>query len=104
MINKLPQELLEKELITQDQFARIEPLTSGKIVSVFYELRILLYLGIMLFTTGMGILIYENIGDLGHLVAIVALIGLTTACYWFVLQRSVAYSNGIVKHPVPYSD
>ena len=104
MIKKLPQELLEKVLINKDQFDRIEPLFSGKLVSVFYELRILLYLGVMLLTTGLGILIYQNIGDLGHLLSIIFLIALTTLCYWFVMKRSVPYSNGLIKHPIPYYD
>ena len=34
-----------------------------------------LYLGVMLFTTGAGILIYQNIGDIGHVISI----GLLTA-------------------------
>jgi hypothetical protein len=104
MIKKLPQELFEKVLLDKDQFARIEPLVSGKMISVFYELRILLYLGIMLLTTGLGILIYQNIGDLGHLISIIVLIILTSTCYWFTFKHSIAYSNGIVKHPVPYYD
>lgn len=104
MIKKLPQELLEKVLINKDQFDRIEPLFSGKLVSVFYELRILLYLGVMLLTTGLGILIYQNIGDLGHLLSIIFLIGLTTVCYWFVMTRSLPYTHDQVKHPIPYYD
>ena len=49
MTRSTPHELLEKGLITQDQFSKIEVVTSGKVVSVFYELRTLLYLGVMLF-------------------------------------------------------
>ncbi|MES1221265.1 MAG: DUF2157 domain-containing protein, partial [Bacteroidota bacterium] len=67
MIKGLPKELLDKNLITADQFNKIDPVVSGKIVSVFYELRTLLYLGVMLLATGLGILIYQNIGGLGHL-------------------------------------
>jgi Predicted membrane protein (DUF2157) len=104
MIKKLPQELFEKVLLTKDQFVRIEPLVSGKMISLFYELRILLYLGIMLLSTGLGILIYQNIGDLGHLMSIILLIGLTTACYWFAFKKSVGYHNDNIKHPIPYYD
>jgi hypothetical protein len=73
MIQGLPKELADKKLITPEQFEKIDLITSGKIVSVFYELRTLLYLGVMLFTTGAGILIYQNIGDLGHLISIILL-------------------------------
>jgi len=35
MTRNTPRELLEKNLITEDQFKRIESITSGKILSVF---------------------------------------------------------------------
>ena len=84
MTRDTPRELLDKGFINEDQFTKIDVITSGKVVSVFYELRSLLYLGVMLFTTGVGILIYQNIGDLGHLLSIIALIILTTGCFFYV--------------------
>ena len=54
MTHKIPRDLLEKNLITPDQFEKINAITSAKIVSVFYELRTLLYLGVMLLCTGAG--------------------------------------------------
>ncbi len=86
MTNNTPRELLDKGLITPEQFTKIDLITSGKVVSVFYELRTLLYLGILLLTTGLGILIYENIGELGHLAAITLLVILTDCM--FLLRRS----------------
>src|SRR5678815_775724 len=102
MTRQTPQELLEKGLITQEQFQKIEPIVSGKIVSVFYELRTLLYLGVMLFTTGAGILIYQNIGELGHITAIIALGVLTLVCFWYAIKNGAEYSNGTIKAPTPY--
>jgi hypothetical protein len=58
----------------------------------------------MLFTTGMGILIYENIGDIGHIVSIIALCVLTIVCFWYVFKHAVAYSNEQVTSPNPYYD
>jgi len=77
MTQQTPKELFDKSIITEEQFNKIDLITSGKIVSVFYELRSLLYLGVMLFTAGAGILIYQNIGELGHIAAIIALCVLT---------------------------
>ncbi|HEV8515419.1 MAG TPA: DUF2157 domain-containing protein [Cyclobacteriaceae bacterium] len=104
MIRHTPQELLEKGLITQEQFQKIEPIVSGKIVSVFYELRTLLYLGVMLFTTGAGILVYQNIGSIGHVVSIIALTILMLVCFWYVHKLEVGYSNEAVQAPTPYYD
>jgi hypothetical protein len=104
MIRKTPRELLDKGLIDQEQFRTIDPIVSGKIISVFYELRSLLYLGILLFTAGVGILIYENIGDVGHIVSLTALFVLTCACFWYAFKKGPPYDNGEVKQPTPYSD
>ncbi len=104
MIKNLPKELLDKNLISQDQFEKIDLITSGKIVSVFYELRTLLYLGVMLFTTGAGILIYQNIGELGHLISIILLSILCAICFWYVAKHAAPYSNLKIKWPTPYFD
>ena len=63
MTQQTPRELFDKGIISEEQYVKIDAIHSGKIVSVFYELRTLLYLGVLLFTTGAGLLIYENIGE-----------------------------------------
>jgi hypothetical protein len=104
MTRQTPRELLEKGLITQEQFQKIEPIVSGKIISVFYELRTLLYLGVMLFTTGAGILIYQNIGSIGHIISIIALTILMVICFWYAFKYEVEYTYGPVQSPTPYYD
>lgn len=104
MTKETPKELFDKGFITQEQFNKIDVISSGKVVSVFYELRSLLYLGVMLFTAGAGILIYLNIGELGHLISILALSLLTIACFWYVISRAADYSHERVKPPTPYYD
>jgi hypothetical protein len=104
MSDRIVKELFDKGFIREDQYKRIEPIVSGKIISVFYELRTLLYLGVMLLATGLGILIYENIGELGHLIAIVALCTIAGVCFWYVMQKAVPYSNSKVSSPSPYFD
>jgi hypothetical protein len=104
MTKETPKELFEKGFITEEQFNKIDLISSGKVVSVFYELRSLLYLGVMLFTAGAGILIYLNIGELGHLLSIIALSLLTIACFWYVINRAADYSPERVKPPTPYYD
>lgn len=104
MTRSTPSELLEKGFITQEQFQKIEPVVSGKIVSVFYELRTILYLSVMLFTTGAGILIYQNIGSIGHIISIVALTIFMLACFWYVFKYEAGYSHGPIQSPTSYYD
>lgn len=104
MTKQTPRELFEKGLISAGQFEKIDVITSGKVVSVFYELRTLLYLGVMLFSTGAGMLIYQNIGDIGHIVSIIGLSVLMAICYWYVFKHAPDYSYGVIKAPTPYYD
>jgi len=99
-----PRELFEKNLINEDQFKRIEQIVSGIVVSVFYELKTLLYLGVMLFTTGAGILVYQNIGELGHLFSILILTLIMIAGFIYAIKRGADYSNHKVKSPSAYFD
>lgn len=104
MTSQTPKELFDKGFITEDQYKKIDLITSGRLVSVFYELRSMLYLGVMLFTTGVGILIYQNIGELGHIVSIIALCILTLICFGYALKHVLPYSNEQVKSPNVYYD
>jgi hypothetical protein len=97
-------ELKEKQLLSEEQFSQLEPIYSKKIISVFYELRIILYLGVMLFTTGVGILIYKNIGDFGHLALIAVLLILTAGCFQYALKHAPVYTNARMSPPTPLFD
>ena len=103
-MNNTPRELFEKNLITEAQFNKIDLISSGKILSFFYELRTLLYLGVLMFTSGAGVLIYQNIGELGHLISIVLLIIIMAACFWYVISHATDYSNDKVASPSTYFD
>jgi len=102
--NHTPRELLDKELISEEQFKKIELINSGKILSVFYELRTLLYLGVLMFTSGAGVLIYQNIGELGHLISIILLSLIMIGCFWYVVHHGQDYSNERVVSPSAYFD
>lgn len=97
-------ELKQKGLIRDDQFTQIEPIITRKVVSVFYELRTMLYLGVMLFTTGVGFLIYQNIGQLGHMLAIIALSILSIASLVYCFWKGKPFSKEKVDSPNPYFD
>ncbi len=104
MTRNTPKELFERGFLTEEQFEKIDLVSSGKLVSVYYELQTFLYLGVMMFTTGMGILIYQNIGDLGHILSIIALSILSMACFWYAFRKALPYANAEVKSPTHYYD
>ena len=104
MLKAIPKNLFDKGLITHDQFEKVDLITSGRLLSVFYELRTILYLGILLFTTGVGFIIYQNIGDIGHIVSVTALIILTGLCFGYAMTKGPLYANEKVVPPTPYFD
>src|SRR6187402_2617250 len=97
-------ELREKNFLTEEQYTRLELILSRKIFSVSYELNSLLYLGVLLFTAGVGILVYQNIGDLGHVLSIIALSILTIGCFFYSFRNSPSYSNAKITPPTSYFD
>lgn len=98
------QELLHRGLINSAQHNFLESVFSAKKISVYYELRIMLYLGVMLLTTGLGILIYENIGEVGHIILITVLFSVTAACFAYAFRNGKSFSFTKVEHNSPYFD
>lgn len=96
-MSKIHQELFEKNLIDTKQVEFIEAVTERKIISVYYELRLVLYLGIMLFTAGVGYIAYQNLGDIGHLGMMALLLLAIGACGYYISKKSLPYSNEEVK-------
>ncbi len=84
--------LLIGHLITEDEFEKIQ-LQEQEPVSVHWDLRTLLYLGIVLLTTASGILVYKNIDTIGHDIIIIAIAILCTGCFWYSFKNAKGYSN-----------
>jgi hypothetical protein len=104
MNSKFHHQLFEKGMLTKEQHDRLEEIESGRLVSVLGDLRALLYAGVLLFTTGVGVLVYKNIGEIGHLVAIAVLILLTAACFIYAFRKGPEYHPSVVAAPTPYFD
>ena len=90
--------LREQEFITDSALQIIREKEKKKLFSLHWELKTILYLGIVLLTTGLGILVYKNIDTIGHQV-IVAMIAIgCAACFGYCLKKSPGLSR--LKNPV----
>ncbi len=97
-------ELLQQELITHEDAEKIALFESKKPFSLHWELKTLLYLGVILLNIGLGFLIYENIDSIGH-VALITLIGAVSAgCFWYSVRHRGPFSKGEVVSPTPFYD
>lgn len=101
IINK---QLFEKGFIGPEQFHTLEEMQHKKLISVYYELRIVLYLGILLFTGGVGYLVYENMGNMGHLISMVLLLAGIVLSFYFIQKHAQPYSSQLVEINHPYFD
>ncbi len=96
--------LLAQALVTPDDAEKIKAFEAKKAFSLHWELKTLLYLGVLLLNVGLGFLIYENIDTIGH-AAIIALIGaISAACFWYAIRHRQPFSMGEIKSPTPYYD
>lgn len=66
--------------------------------SVFGELRTALYLGVTLLSTGLGILIYENLDTIGHQAVVAIIAALMLGCFGYVWRHRQPYANGLVQN------
>jgi hypothetical protein len=85
------QKLFEKNFITEEQFNQIKDYRSLGIFSLNAELKMFLYLSVLLFTSGIGILIYENIDTIGHVAILSLLLIVTVVCFYFCFKNSVGF-------------
>ncbi|MBX2991106.1 MAG: DUF2157 domain-containing protein [Bacteroidetes bacterium] len=86
-------------LITDAQKAFLSRIHDKSLFSLYYELRSMLYLGVLLFTAGLGVIIYQNIDTIGHQAIIGALTLLMIVCFGYAAKRKPPYSNGEVESP-----
>ncbi|WP_433829843.1 DUF2157 domain-containing protein [Flavobacterium anhuiense] len=94
--------LFEKGLITENQLDEVKAYRSLNVFSLNAELKLFLYLSVLLFTSGIGILIYENIDSIGHIAILSLLLVVIAVCFFYCFK----YSKGFQKeettfeHPV----
>jgi hypothetical protein len=91
-LNTLLATLEEKKIISSEQSALLEEFERHKDFPVHWELRTILYLGIVMLTSGLGVIIYQNIDTIGHQV-IIALIGiLSAACFRYTYYKRTPFT------------
>lgn len=65
--------------------------------SVYWELRVILYAGVLLLSSGLGILVYRNIDSIGHLAVIAGMSAVCLATFAWCFRYGQPYSHDKVK-------
>jgi hypothetical protein len=85
--------LLDKNLITENQYAEIRAYRNLNIFSLNAELKLFLYLSVLLFTSGIGILIYKNIDSIGHIGLLSILLIVIGGCFYYCFKNSRGFQK-----------
>jgi hypothetical protein len=86
-------------LISDESFNKINRHEEPQLFSVHWEIKTLLYLGVLLLTTGLGILIYENIDTIGHQFVLLLIALICVGCFAYCFKTHLPFSTGKVKSP-----
>lgn len=98
------QTLFEQNHITEEQFEAIKTYRSLNLFSVHNELKFLLYISILMFTSGVGILIYQNIDTIGHSFLLGLLLIIILICFYFCFKNHEGFKKSEVAFPNPLYD
>ena len=103
-MNKVFDLLLSKNFLTKDQHQAVAEYQKLELFSIRNELLFLIYISILLFTTGFGVIIYKNIDTIGHTILLILLALATTVSFYFCYKKSEIFSKGEVKFKNPLYD
>jgi hypothetical protein len=84
-------------LLGSKSFEKIIQEEGKPLVSVFWDINTLLGLGVLALSSGLGILIYENIDSIGHTTILTTIAIISIACFVYCSSRKPVFS--IVKAP-----
>ena len=100
----LLQKLHQKEFLNDEDFEKITIYQKKGIFSLRSELFLMIYFSIILFTSGIGVIVYNNIDSIGHLAILSANFILMLVCFYFSFKKAKGYSNDEVVFENPLFD
>jgi len=89
----LTEELVSKGFVTPEQNHEIRQYRQLGIFSLNSELLFFVYLSVLLFTTGIGILVYKNIDSIGHLAILAVNFIAMLVCFYFSFKKAKGFSK-----------
>lgn len=95
------QEQPDTPTVTQ---AQMKAFSGQRLFSLHWELKVLLYLGVLLLSTGLGVLVYENIDTIGHQAILAFIAIISAACFVYCYKQSAPFSWNKVESPNPFFD
>ena len=94
----------EQGAISPEQHVYLASLCRGEPLSVFLELNVLLYAGVLAFVTGLGWTVTTWSQQLGDVLVLAILSIILAACFWYCFSRASAWSLAETAAPTAVFD
>lgn len=91
-------------LISTQTLEKVVEKDKNPLFSLHWELKTLLYLGVTLLSTGLGILIYKNIDTIGHQFILLFIAAICTGSFFYCVKNRKPFSREKVKSPSSFYD
>lgn len=104
MNTRLFEQLKQEGLLSEVSIERIQQQQRSRLFSVHWELKTILYLGILLLTSGLGILVYKNIDTIGHQVILACIAVLCIGSFVYCERKKLPFSLAKVAAPNSFFD
>ncbi|MCO6174702.1 DUF2157 domain-containing protein [Flavobacterium sp. NRK F10] len=98
------QKLYQKEFLNDNNLEEIAEYQKKNIFSLRSELLLVIYFSVISFTSGIGVIVYNNIDSIGHLAILSANFILMLVCFYFSFKKAKGYSNHEVLFENPLYD
>ena len=93
------QQLETDGALSADKLTALRQPAPQPLFAVHWELRTILYAGVLLLSSGLGVLIYKNIDTIGHLTILIAIGVITLGCFGYCIRLARPYTNN--RQPSP---
>ena len=94
----------EQGKISPEQQVHLAGLSGGEPLSLFLELNVLLYAGVLAFVAGLGWTVSTWSQQLGDVLVLTILSIVLAACFWYCFSRAPAWSSAETSAPSPFFD
>jgi hypothetical protein len=102
--SEIAEKLCKEGALSEASCQKIGSAYSSPLFSIGIELRSVLYIGILLLSSGLGVLVYKNIDSIGH-IAVLSFIALVSAgCFAYSYSKRLPYTNQKIVSPNTLAD
>ena len=97
-------QLYAEGMISGASYDKIKLEREKGLLSVHWEIKTLLYLGVLLLSAGLGMLAYKNIDTIGHQVILIFIALVCAGCFFYCTKNKAPFSTAKVAAPNSFFD